>query len=140
MVQADRLAEVFRQLAFISAVLGGFSVAFWVALLTTAAERRIATVAAGVALGAAVSLLIVAMVMTISAVSIALDSREAYDQLPPAIEATYVPMTLLFLFGALLFFVALGLSGFVRSRAMGIASSVLGALGVVSLGVIVYLF
>ena len=138
MVVAERLAEVFRQLAFISAVLGGFSVTFWVALLT--AEARAASVAAGFAVAASVSLLVVAMFMTISAVQVTLDAREAYDALPPAIAATYEPMTFLFLFGALLFFVALGISGFVRSRRMGIASSILGGLGVLSLGVIVALF
>lgn len=138
MADADRLAEVFRQLAFISAVLGGFSVAFWVALL--GAEARIATWAAGFAVGASVSLLVVALFMTISTVQVALDGRDTYDALPPAIAATYEPMTLLFLFGALLFFVSLGISGFVRSRAMGVVSSVLAAFGVVSLGAIVWLF
>lgn len=123
------LLEIFRQFSFVAAVLGGFAVTLVVGLLPAAPDRKVAAWAAGAALLAA-ALLIVCTTAAVTAVIFTVDR-------PALGSAGAVPKPLLVAFrwcgvsftvGLLAFLAALGLTGWVRSRAMGIASSVVSAL------------
>jgi uncharacterized YccA/Bax inhibitor family protein len=62
------MAELFRQLAFISALIGGFSLAFLVQLLAAHFGRRIADWTIGFSMAATAGLIVCAVGWTLSAV------------------------------------------------------------------------
>jgi hypothetical protein len=122
------MAELFRQLAFITAILGGFAITFLSVLLTASATHRMVNWIVGVTTAAAVSFVLSALGATFSAV-IATDAGA--DPLPSDVEALHEPLSLLFLGGTLLLFTALGMSGWLRSRSLGIATTVIATLGLI---------
>ena len=119
--------ELFRQLAFITAILGGFAITFLSVLLTAPATQRLVNRVAGVTAASAVCFVLSALGSTFSAVI----ASNAGDSLPREVEALHEPLSLLFLAGTVLLFVVLGMSGWMRSRPLGIATSVIAALGLI---------
>src|ERR1041385_9120721 len=63
----EAMVELFRQLAFISALIGGFSLAFLVQLLTAHVERRVAGWTIGFSMAEAAGLIGCAVGWTLSA-------------------------------------------------------------------------
>ena len=125
------MAETYRQLAFVSSVLGGFAFLFFAAILPTPATHKSAGWAAGTALASAIGLLTVTLGATFSAAALADLPLGAAS--PPAIAGHHRALSLLFLGSLYLLLVSFGVSGFTRSRQMGrltVALAVAGALAV----------
>lgn len=120
------MAELFRQLAFITAILGGFAITFLSVLLTASATHRVINWIVCATTAAAVCLVLSAVGATFSAVI-----ASYADPLPSDVEALHEPLSLLFLGGTALLFAVLGMSGWVRSRRLGIATTVIAALGLI---------
>ena len=133
MINADALAEVLRQLAFIAAVIGGFTFAYFGVLLSITPERKVADWAAGVAMASAVSLITSTLLATTSTVVVIMRQATSFARLPRLVEALSIPAGFTFFGGLFLLFVSLGLCGFIRSRWLGITSSVLAGVGILVL-------
>lgn len=112
-----RMDELFRQLAFINALLGGFAITFLSVLLTASSRHRVVNWMAGVTMAAAACFVLSALGATFSAV---IASQVGADPLPDEVAALRRPLSLLFLCGTGLLFVTLGMSGWMRSRRLGI--------------------
>lgn len=121
--------ELFRQLAFISAILGGFAITFLSVLLTTAQTSRFVNQVVGVAMGAAVCFVLTAVGSTFSAVVASGWTPEGMANAPARLHE---PLSMLFLSGIVLLFGMLGLSGWIRSRELGIVTSVVAAVALVA--------
>lgn len=124
------LSALAIQIGGMSAFLGGFAATFLGTLLAMRAKGRIATVAMSFAAVSAVAL-IVAVV----------GSTGVYSSLHPEApggpaqveEVLWVRMTmaLSFLLGVVSLLASLGLSGWLRSRATGLSTSIAAAIGIV---------
>ena len=117
-------AELYRQLAFISALIAGFSLTFLVQLLTADSRRRVVNWTIGFSLAATGSMIVCALGWTLSA-AVVIDPRAQADfaRWSSSIGMLHHRLSLTFISGILLFLVGLGLCGWVRSRVMGVVSS-----------------
>jgi len=125
------MAEAYRQIAFVSSVLGGFAFLFFAAILPAPATHRSAPWAAGTALAAAIGLLTVTLGSTFSAAALA--NLPVGASSPPAIAGHHRALSLMFLGSLYMLLVSFGVSGFIRSRRMGqitVALAVAGAMAV----------
>ena len=122
-VNAEFLAETGRQIASLSAFLGGFSATFLGILLQSPNSRRHVGWAAGAAAVASASFLLA----VISGTTLAL---VMHPGAPPDIaKATFLPQVriliiIAFTGGIYSILLSLGLSGWIRSRQLGIVTSV----------------
>ncbi len=140
MIPADRIAEVLRQFAFVSAVLGGFGFAYIGALLTAVRDSRAASWSAAVGIVASVVLLLTMFGSTSGAVYVLMSAATEYPAPPGPVGALWTPITVGLFLGPLLLFVSLGMSGFVRSRRLGYVTAGAATLGVAGMLAIVALF
>lgn len=138
---SEVIAELFRQLAFISALIGGFSLAFLVQLLVAHSERRIADWTIGFSLAATAGLIVCAVGWTLSAVVI-IDPTARAETMRLSGALSYLNMRLTdgFVLSLLLFFVSLGLCGWIRSRVMGIVSTTIALVAAAVMFLILRLF
>lgn len=134
-------AELFRQLAFISALIAGFSLTFLVQLLTAASQRRVVNWTIGFSLAATAGMIVCALGWTLSA-AVALDPRTQADlaRWSVTLGSLHGRLSLTFIFTILIFLVGLGLCGWVRSRVMGIVSSAIALAAAVVALLILKLF
>jgi hypothetical protein len=134
-------AELFRQLAFISALIAGFSLTFLVQLLTAQSTRRVIGWTIGFSLAATAAMIVCALGWTLSA-AVVVDPRVQVDPARWAgiFSLLHRRLSLTFTSGIFLFLVALGLCGWVRSRLMGIVSSTIALLAAISAFMILKLF
>jgi hypothetical protein len=134
-------AELFRQLAFISALIAGFSLTFLVQLLTAQSTRRVIGWTIGFSLAATAAMIVCALGWTLSA-AVAVDPRTQADlaRWSGIFSLLHQRLSLTFISGIFLFLVALGLCGWVRSRLMGIVSSTIALLAAISAFMILKLF
>lgn len=117
-------AELFRQLAFISALIAGFSLTFLVQLLMAENKRRVVSWTIGFALAATASMIVCALGWTLSAaVVIAPRVQEDLARWSGNLSLLHSRLSLTFIVGILLFLVGLGLCGWIRSRVLGVVSS-----------------
>src|SRR2546423_1749882 len=122
-VNAEFLAETGRQIAFLSAFLGGFAATFLGILLQSPNSRRHVGWAAGAAAVASASFILA----VISGTALAL---VLHPGAPAGLRiAAFLPPDPPFIFFTLLFglcyiLLSLGLSGWIRSRQLGIVTSV----------------
>ena len=126
--------EIQNQLAFISAVLAGFAVTFFIGLLQLPEERPHVKGAVCTALVAAALLLLATVAGVAGAVWIA--ERPGLGQAaetPDQLLAAFQWAGRAFIGGLLFLLISLGLSGWIHSRVVGILSSVVAALTVVLL-------
>jgi hypothetical protein len=134
----ESLADLFRQLAFISALIGGFAFAFLGVLLTVPSRSRIVEWTAGMATATVAGLMICVIGWTLMASDVitstpAKASAEEFFKVALKLNRMHSRLSLLFIAGMLLFLASLGLSGWVRSRALGIVSTVIAVLAAVGL-------
>ena len=124
------LAEISRQLAFLSAFLGGFSATFLATLLVVASSKRVADWVVGSAATAACSFVVavVASVMLTIVLHPDVPSNVASGS---SIGTARIVSTLGFGIGVIALLVSVGLSGWVRSRQSGIATSVVSFISLV---------
>jgi hypothetical protein len=133
----EAAAEIQNQLAFVSAVLGGFSIALAIGLLQLPGGRRVTTWATGLAITSATALLVATVAGTFGAIWIAErpDLGPSPDT-PPAVLTAFRWAGQAFMLGICLLLSSLGLSGWIRSRPLGWTTSVTSALA----GVLIFYF
>jgi len=120
------MTELFRQLAFITAILAGFAITYLSVVLTASSTHRMVDWIVGVTTAASVCFVLGAVGSTFGAVV-----ASYADPLPNKVEALHEPLSLLFLGGTILLFAVLGMSGWVRCRRLGIAATVIATLGLI---------
>lgn len=134
----ETLADLFRQLAFISALVGGFAFAFLGVLLPSPARSRLVEWTAGTTMATAASLIVCVIGWTLMASDVitstpANASAEEFLKTALKLNRMHSRLSLLFTLSMFLFLASLGLSGWVRSRALGIVSTVIALLAAVGL-------
>jgi hypothetical protein len=122
-VKPEFLSEIGRQIASLSAFLGGFAATFLGILLQSADSRRRAGWAAGAAAVASVSFMIAVIAGTLVAIVLNPDAPPnlATPEFLPWVR-TVIFVT--FAIGIYANLLSLGLSGWIRSRTLGIVTSV----------------
>lgn len=139
--RSDAIAELFRQLAFISALIGGFSLSFLVQLLGAHFGRRIADWTVGFSMAATAGLIVCAVGWTLSAVVIVEAGTQAEAlQLSGALNQLHLRLTDGFVLSLFLFLVSLGLCGWIRSRVIGIVSTTIASGATIAMFLILRLF
>ena len=121
------MGEVYRQLAFVSSVLGGFAILFFASILPAPAAHRSAPWAAGTALASAIGLLTVTLGSTFGAAAIA--ALAPGTPAPATIVSHHRTLSLVFLGSVYVLLLSFGISGFIRSRRMGQATTALAFCG-----------
>jgi hypothetical protein len=122
------MAEYYRQFAFVSSVLAGFAFAFYGTLLVAAREHRAGAWAAFFAVASSVAFLPVTLGMTFGAVHAADQPREVSVSTAGA-DPQIALLSMLFLSGVIFLLASFGISGWMRSRGLGVATSSLSLLG-----------
>ena len=115
------MAEFFRQFAFVGALLGGFSLAFFGTLLDAGRTHRAVGPTAALALASSSCFLIVTLGNTFAASAMADDQMR--QRLQAGISRQLGPLSMLFLIGILLLLASFGTSGWIRSKKLGWATS-----------------
>src|SRR4029453_1434799 len=122
------MAEFYRQFALVSSVLAGFAFAFYGTLLVAAREHRAGAWAAFFAVAASVAFLPVTLGMTFSAVCAANQPGELSISTAAA-DPQIALLSMLFLSGVVFLLASFGISGWMRSRGLGLAITSLSLLG-----------
>lgn len=137
----DAVAEVFRQLAFISALIGGFSLTFLVQLLTAHVARRIAGWTIGFSMAATAGLIVCALGWTLSA-AVATDPGAQAEtmRLSGTLSGLHMRLSDGFVLSLVLFLISLGLCGWIRSKVMGVVSSTIALVAAALMLMILRLF
>ena len=122
-VNAEFLAETGRQIASLSAFLGGFAATFLGILLQSPSSRRHVGWAAGAAAVASASFILA--VISGTALALVLNPGAPSNMATP----TFLPQVrtlilITFATGIYSILLSLGLSGWIRSRALGVVTSV----------------
>lgn len=108
--------ELFQQLAFINAILGGFAITFLSVLVTAETDKKISNWVVAILFLAVSCFIISAIGSTFSSV---IASRTTSGDIPASVNSLHVPISILFMGGILLLFISLGLTGWLRSRNFG---------------------
>jgi hypothetical protein len=137
-------AEIFRQAAFISALIAGFSFAFLGVILTSSSRKRIEEWTAAFAVAATAGLLVCALGWTLSVPRLLALSHQATSatpfELPEAFRSLHRSLSKTFIVCFFLFLTSLGLSGWIRSRKLGVVSTFIACLAAVYTFYILKLF
>lgn len=116
-------AEMGRQIAFLSAFLGGFAATFLGILLQSPSSRRHVGWAAGAAAVASASFILAVISGTILGV-ISHPGAPPNIPKPSSLPGVHALTFITFTIGILSVLLSLGLSGWIRSRQLGIVTSV----------------
>jgi hypothetical protein len=116
------IGELARQLASVSAFLGGFAATFLGILLQSQSSRRQVGWAAGAAAVASASFMIAVIAATLLALAVNPAAPEGFA-LPQFIPWARQVLILSFALGIYANLLSLGLSGWIRSRSLGIVTS-----------------
>ena len=122
------MAEFSRQFAFVSSVLAGFAFAFYGTLLVAAREHRAGAWAAFFAVAASVAFLPVTLGMTFNAARATNQATELSESTAVA-DPQIALLSMVFLSGVIFLLASFGISGWMRSRGLGIATASLSLLG-----------
>jgi len=133
----EAAAEIQNQLAFVSAVLGGFSIALAIGLLQFSQDRKVTTWATGLAIMSSIALLVATVAGTFGAIWLAErpDLGRSPD-MPSALLTAFRWAVQALMLGIYLLLASLGLSGWIRSRPLGWTTSVASALA----GILIFYF
>ncbi|MEZ5460369.1 hypothetical protein [Dokdonella sp.] len=122
------MIDAFSQLSSVSAVLGGFALAF-LGVVVSVSERSLSReITAALSLVCSGALVLCALGWSLSAVWLASPMAESNPDMLMDIHATLSP---LFLVGTCLFFWTLGASGWIYSRRLGMVSTLIGVLATI---------
>lgn len=131
----EALADLFRQLAFVGALIGGFAFAFLGVLLTVPSRSRVVEWTAAMAMATVACLLVCVIGWTLMSSQLVMPKTPAAiveeSDFSVVMKQLHPRLSLLFTFGTFLFLASLGLSGWIRSRALGIVSTVIALLAAV---------
>ena len=123
------LAQIASQMGFLSAFLGGVAATLLALLLDDKPHRRVVTWAVGLAAAAAVAF-IIAVVCSTMLVSVLHPDAPDHLVRQASINRARAFGTLSFLLGLYLLLACIALSGWIRSRPTGIATTAVSAFGV----------
>ncbi|RTQ53749.1 hypothetical protein EJV47_03170 [Hymenobacter gummosus] len=123
----EHLAEIARQLGSISAFLGGFAAAFLGTLLTQNTPQRVLRWAVASAAVSSVAFIVTVVAMT--KLVMVLHPQAPANVAKGGIMGARVAGMLCFLLGTYTLMASIGLSGWLRSRRMGLVTSALAGLG-----------
>jgi hypothetical protein len=121
----ESYAEICKQLAFISALLAGFSFAFIGVLLTHESDKKIINWVIGFSISSIAGFLVCALAWTLSASRMAIYGEMSIRELPVMFINMHRILSFTFILCFFLFVITLGLSGWIRSRILGIISSII---------------
>ena len=125
-------AEIFRQGAFISALIAGFSFSFLAVILTSSTRKKAAGWTAGFAIAATAGLIVCALGWTLGAPRMlamaASGSGKTPFQFPDIYSTIHRAVSMTFVVCFFLFLTSLGLGGWIRSTGLGIVSTAIAAL------------
>lgn len=137
-IPPDFVTELHRQTAFIAAVLGGFATAFLGALVAMDRGNRVGTWAIGFATASAVAFVVTTFSATVVMLDLVRDGITNFDfsrWRPTTYRAKWVADIGLST-GMFSLLLSITLSGWVRSPATGILTTIIGGAGLVVLGVV----
>jgi len=138
------IAELFRQCAFISALIAGFSFAFLAVILTNKTTKQIDDWTAGFAIAATAGLIVCALGWTLSVPRVlelsANISANTPVQLPESYLSIHRSLSITFIACFFFFLTSLGLSGWIRSRRLGVVSSIITIIAAIYAAWILRLF
>ncbi len=124
------LLEIARQFAFLSAFLGGFAATFLATLLVVASSKRVADWVVGTAAAAACSF-VVAVIASVMLTVVLHPDVPVYIRDGASVLSARIVSGLGFGVGVIALLVSVGLSGWVRSRKSGIATSSVSGVGLI---------
>ena len=134
MSEADFLAETFRQLGSMSAVLGGLAFTAAAAILSVGAGTtnpraltRPAAITAGTAVASASCLVVASIAWSLLTVQ-AVRSSAAGQVVDPSVVALNRPASLAFIAGLVFLFASVGASGWIGSKGLGRITSTIALL------------
>jgi len=116
-------AEMCKQLAQISALVAGFSFAFISVLITSTSGKRITNWVIGFSIASIAGFLICALTWTLNASRMSIYIQEEVKSIPAVFVSLHRILSLIFTLSFFLFFITLGLTGWIRSKKLGIVSS-----------------
>jgi hypothetical protein len=119
----ESFAEICKQSAFISALVAGFSFAFLGALIVSSIKKKIIDWAIAFSTLSIAGLLICSLAWTLTASRMTLYSSIDIAQIPQNILSLHKTLSFIFISSFFLFLITLGLSGWIRSKSLGITSS-----------------
>jgi hypothetical protein len=136
MQKPELIAEIFRQLAFVSALVGGFAFAFVGVLLVAPLQSRIVSWTAGISMAASAGLVVCALGWSLGAsvvlVGASMEAGAERSSLSASLNIMHLRLSLAFVVSILLFLSSLGLSGWIRSRDLGIVSTCIAVLAAIA--------
>jgi hypothetical protein len=135
---AKYVIEYYRQFAFVSSVLAGFAFTLYGVLLGVSTLHKAVNWASLLTVSAAIAFLLVTLGMTFA--SAVAGSLPENALVPPAISVEATPLSVCFLGGVVFLFVTFALGGWIRSRSLGIATTVVASLGLVAAFVVLFPF
>jgi uncharacterized membrane protein YhdT len=124
-ISPESYAEICKQLAFISALLAGFSFTFIGVLLTHESDKKIINWVIGFSISSIAGFLVCALAWTLSASRMAIYGEMSIKELPVMFINMHRILSFTFILCFFLFVITLGLSGWIRSRILGIISSII---------------
>ena len=124
--RSHRLEIAVEYLSFVNAVLGGFAFAFLGALITLEKSSRILTTTFIVTAAAAGCFLIATLGSTLTSSMIdAAQSGQVSEDYTKHFAYLNRPISLTFIFGVFFLTISVGLMGWIRTRYLGIATTVI---------------
>ncbi len=131
------MSDAFGQLSAVCAVLGGFAVTFLGIVLTLADVRKRVEVVVVIATACAACFFLGALgwaLLAALAARAASSTGPAQAELAQQLEAASVlrrPLSMLFLLGVALLFITLGAGGWLRSRRLGLLTSLIATVSAI---------
>lgn len=121
---ANYLAEIARQIAFVSAFMGGFAATFLAQLLSSNSPRRVVSWAIIASASSACLFIVSVLALTMLAVALNPDAPPSIVGSSGVLKARAIGLAT-FLLGMYALLAAIAVSGWMRSRRVGWASSLL---------------
>ena len=128
MEDVELYIEAYRQVAFVSAVLGGFAATFLGVLLTHRDERRLSEWTVGAALTASILLIVATFLDSFLVFSLPGLGARSVSELPAEVHSVASMAVFAFYGGIFALLASLALAGWMRSRTLGLVGTFL-ALG-----------
>lgn len=131
---SEFLIGTYRLLAFVGAVLGGFSCAFLGVMLAAGDNRRLAGVTVTLAIVASVALVVTAVMGSFLVVALSAVQPSTFADVPRGVLQSASWLTVAFDLGVVSLLLAVGVSGWLRSPLVGWISTGVMVGGLVLLG------
>lgn len=119
----ESYAEICKQSAFISALVAGFSFAFLGALIISPIKKKLVDWVITFSTFSIAGLLICSLTWTLTASRMTLYNEGNIVQVPQTFISLHKTLSFIFISSFFFFLITLGLSGWIRSKSLGIITS-----------------